>query len=129
VLLVVISTLLVALTHILLKVAVGRSDSVMLLLFDPLLVAALIVTFAGGMLLVYALKHGELSALYPIISLGFVWVALEGVLLFDEKLSPFGIAGILTIIAGVSLIGHTSMRQADRGRKKAHNSTDTARRA
>lgn len=128
-LLVIISTLFVALTHILLKAAIGRSDSVMLLLFDPLLVAALIVTFAGGMLLVYALKHGDLSALYPVISLGFVWVALEGVLLFGETISPLGIIGILTVIAGVSLIRHTGMRQAGRGRSGARRGIDAARRA
>jgi len=36
----------------------------------------------GAALMVVALRHGELSVLYPLISLSYVWVAVLSVLVF-----------------------------------------------
>jgi len=58
-----------------------------------------------AVLLVYALRYGELSILYPLISLGFVWVAILSVLVFHEGMNPLKLAGIATIIAGVAILG------------------------
>lgn len=51
------------------------------------------------------LKGGELSVLYPIGSLSYVWGTILAVKFLKEKISPLKIAGILTIILGVVLIG------------------------
>jgi drug/metabolite transporter (DMT)-like permease len=115
-LLVALCTLLVAATHYLFKLAILRSgSSVVGLAFDPYLLFAIFLSVLGGGLLTYALKHGELSVLYPFISLGFIWVAIEGVLFFGEHLSAVKIAGIGVIMVGVSLIGHTGMRKRSSG--------------
>ena len=64
--------------------------------------------FAYGLsTLVYipALRGGELTVIYPIISLSFVMVAVLSVFLLGERMNWLKWAGIAFIIAGVSLIG------------------------
>ena len=56
-------------------------------------------------LLVLALRHGELSLLYPVIALTFVWVTILSVLIFHDSMNPLKLAGIVTIIAGVAILG------------------------
>jgi drug/metabolite transporter (DMT)-like permease len=56
-------------------------------------------------LFVFALKDGELSVLFPIISLTYVWVAGLSAWIFHDSLNWPKIAGILTIVAGVGVLG------------------------
>jgi drug/metabolite transporter (DMT)-like permease len=55
--------------------------------------------------LVLALRRGQLSLLYPVIALTFVWVAILSVIVFHEELSPVRIAGITTVVLGVAMLG------------------------
>jgi drug/metabolite transporter (DMT)-like permease len=59
----------------------------------------------GAALMVLALRHGELSVLYPLISLSYVWVAILSVLVFGEVMNPYKVAGICVIMAGVGVLG------------------------
>lgn len=59
----------------------------------------------AAMLFLFALRGGQLSVLYPIWSLSFVWVFLVSSLLLKETVTPLNWAGILLIMAGVSLVG------------------------
>lgn len=56
-------------------------------------------------LLVLALRDGELSILYPVISLTFVWVTFLSSIIFKEALSLTKILGISIIVAGVAVLG------------------------
>ncbi len=58
-----------------------------------------------AVLMVYALRHGELSILYPVIALTFVWVSILSALIFHEVMSPMKIAGIAVIVCGVAVLG------------------------
>lgn len=55
--------------------------------------------------MVYALRHGELSILYPIIALTFVWVSILSAMIFHEVMGPMKIAGIAVIVCGVAVLG------------------------
>ena len=55
--------------------------------------------------LVLALRKGQLSMLYPVIALTFVWVAILSVIIFHETLTPMRVAGITTVVCGVALLG------------------------
>ena len=55
--------------------------------------------------LLMGLKRGELSTLYPIIALSYVWVTIASVTLFAEALLITEILGILLIIGGVAIMG------------------------
>ncbi len=52
-----------------------------------------------------ALRGGELSVLYPFVSLSYVWVSLLSIRLLKEKMNKFKWLGVLIILIGVSLIG------------------------
>ncbi len=61
-------------------------------------------------LLILALRDGELSLLYPVISLTYVWVTILSVTVFDESVNVFKIAGITVICLGVALLGKGDSR-------------------
>ncbi|MEM4239782.1 MAG: EamA family transporter [Candidatus Woesearchaeota archaeon] len=52
-----------------------------------------------------ALRGGELSVLYPLVSLSYIWVSLLSVKFLGERMNLTKITGIALIIIGVSLIG------------------------
>jgi multidrug transporter EmrE-like cation transporter len=57
-------------------------------------------------LMALALKGRELSRLYPIIALTYVWVTILSLFVLPgEHLNWFRSAGIAAIVAGVSLLG------------------------
>lgn len=62
----------------------------------------------NALLLILALREGELSMLYPIIALTYVWVNLLSMYFFGEHLNPLKVSGIALIIGGVALLGKAS---------------------
>lgn len=61
-------------------------------------------------LLMLALRDSELSILYPVISLSYVWVTFLSVFIFQETLNFFKILGISTIVIGVAVLGRNGRR-------------------
>jgi len=80
------------------------------LVTDFPLIEGLALYGLGSILMIAALRHGELSVLYPLISLSYVWVAVLSVVIFHDEMTPLRISGIATIIAGVSLLGYAGRR-------------------
>lgn len=56
-------------------------------------------------LMAYALKGRELSRLYPIIALTYVWVTGLSVVLLAEHMNFFRALGVAFIVTGVSILG------------------------
>lgn len=56
-------------------------------------------------IMVLALKHAELSLLYPIMAMTYVWLPLISVLWFGEAINVPIIAGIVVITMGVAVLG------------------------
>jgi drug/metabolite transporter (DMT)-like permease len=54
---------------------------------------------------IFALRDEELSIMYPIISLTYVWVAGLSVWLFGETVNVHKFLGVLIIVAGVGVLG------------------------
>jgi drug/metabolite transporter (DMT)-like permease len=63
-------------------------------------------------LMAYALKGRELSRLYPIIALTYVWVTGLSVMLLHENINAFRLLGIALIVGGVSILGGTKVSKA-----------------
>jgi len=57
------------------------------------------------LLLIVALRDGELSMLYPIIALTYVWVTLLSYTLLHEPPNVYKNIGITTIMIGVAVLG------------------------
>lgn len=105
VLLVLATTLFTATAQGIWKTGIGRFPAMDGLL---LILAGFIVYGIAWVGLMVALRHGELSVLYPCIALSFVWVTLISWQVFGETISALKVAGIIGIIAGISLIGRGS---------------------
>ncbi|MBS3165167.1 hypothetical protein J4439_07095 [Candidatus Woesearchaeota archaeon] len=70
----------------------------------------------SAVLFVLALRHGDLSTIYPIYALDFIWVSLIAMRVFGEPMPPLKWAGILCILGGIAAIGKGgSMSQASAG--------------
>ena len=104
-------TLLVAVAQYLIKLGANRLShaglaATLIGIFTiPQLFAGYCLYAVFTVLFVYALRHGELSILYPLIALSYVWVTITAVLAFHEALNPFKIVGVLIIIVGVAVLG------------------------
>jgi len=64
------------------------------------------------LLMVLALRDGELSLLYPVISLTYVWVMFLSVLLLHEPLTFWKVGGVTLICGGVALLGMNGKKAA-----------------
>ena len=59
----------------------------------------------GTILFVPALKGGELSVLYPLVAITYVWVSLWSVKFLKEKMNKKKWIGVMLVIIGVVFIG------------------------
>ena len=62
------------------------------------------------LLLVLALREGELSLLYPVIALTYVWVTILSFLIFHDRINPWKLVGIVLIVVGVGVLGRGGRR-------------------
>ncbi len=76
----------------------------------PLLFAGYCLYGVFAVLMVYALRHGELSILYPVIALSYVWVTILSVLVFHESMNPLKAIGVVIIVGGVAVLGRGGSR-------------------
>ena len=54
---------------------------------------------------IMAIKNGELTVLYPLVSLSYVWTMLWSRLFFKEPFTREKFLGLALILVGVSFIG------------------------
>ncbi len=111
VMIVLVCTLLVAIGQYLIKLGANRLSHAGLvatmigIITIPQLFAGYCLYALFTVMFVYALRHGELSILYPLIALGYVWVTITAVVAFHEQLNPMKITGLIIIMAGVGVLG------------------------
>jgi len=114
-LLVVCCTLIGAVAQILIKRgadALGENPTIvhtaLAMVLNPALLTGFSMYGVSMVLLVMALRHGELSLLYPVFALTYVWVAILSVLILHESMNPFKLAGIAIIVGGIAVLGKGS---------------------
>jgi drug/metabolite transporter (DMT)-like permease len=111
VLIVLCCTLLVAISQYLIKLGANRlshagvMSTVIGIFTIPPLFAGYCLYGVFTVLFVYALRNGELSILYPLIALSYVWVTITGVMAFHEPMNALKISGLAVIVAGVAVLG------------------------
>jgi multidrug transporter EmrE-like cation transporter len=74
------------------------------------LVAGYALHACNALLLIFALRDGELSILWPLYALSYVWVALLSAYIFGDSLNAWKLGGIFLIVVGVGLLGRASKR-------------------
>ncbi len=65
---------------------------------------ALVILIVYALLWQQVLKRNSLTAAYANKAVTVIWGLVWGVLLFDEKITPFMLLGMLVIIAGILLV-------------------------
>lgn len=59
----------------------------------------------SAILFVPAYKGGDISVLYPLVALSYIWVSFIAILFLNEHMTRTKWAGVFLIILGVALIG------------------------
>jgi uncharacterized membrane protein len=74
------------------------------------LIAGYVLSACNALLLILALRDGELSVLYPIYSVSYIWVTLLSMYFFQERMNVWKGAGVVLIMGGVALLGKVSSK-------------------
>jgi len=65
------------------------------------LAVGIVFFLASSLLYLKGIKHGELTILYPMVSLGNVWTLLWSRLIFHEPLTRSKLVGVGMILLGI----------------------------
>jgi multidrug transporter EmrE-like cation transporter len=68
------------------------------------LAAGITIYLLSFVLFVQGMRHGELSVLYPLVALGYLWTVLWAKLFFGEPLTWGKFVGLSMILAGISVL-------------------------
>jgi multidrug transporter EmrE-like cation transporter len=99
-------TVLGAAAQILMKIGMTHfQPNLWALITNVPLFAGYVLYGINTLLLVLALREGELSMLYPIIALTYVWVTLLSYTLLHEPPNVFKNTGVAAIVIGVAVLG------------------------
>jgi drug/metabolite transporter (DMT)-like permease len=74
---------------------------------SPWIILGMGIYVAGTFFWLMVLSRVELSFAYPMTSMSYILIVLSSWYLLGESISPLRIAGVITIIAGVSLIAQS----------------------
>lgn len=106
ILLVFVSSFLGSFGMVFLKAGAGRLErNLKSLLTNYWLMAGIATYVLSSVLYVIALKSGELSILYPMVSLGYIWALIWARIFFKEPLTPNKFVGLGMILIGIACIG------------------------
>lgn len=83
-------------------------DAMLGMVTNPLLFTGYALYGLNTLLMALALRDNELSLLFPVISLTYVWVSFLSVWMFNESMNLFKIVGIAAIVGGVGVLGRGS---------------------
>jgi multidrug transporter EmrE-like cation transporter len=81
------------------------SFDIISLLSNYNLIIGILLYNVSFIFLMISFKYGELSVLYPIFGLSYVWVAVFSHYFIHEIISTQKIIGIIVILAGITFIG------------------------
>ncbi len=74
-------------------------------LFNWRLLLGVVLYLASSVFYGWGIKYGQISVLFPMVSLGYVWTMVWARLFFKERLTKEKVAGLGMILLGVLLVG------------------------
>ncbi len=106
---VLLTTLLTSTAQILYKLGIGDVTwSPKSILTNEYMVGGMVLYAVGGILIILALRGGEVSVLYPLIATSYIWVSFFSVRFLRESMNVWKWLGVITIVVGIALIGFGS---------------------
>jgi drug/metabolite transporter (DMT)-like permease len=104
ILIVAFCALLGAIGQVFFKLASGEITSSIFSWLNWKLIIGLFLYGVATIIFILALRHGNLSILYPIIATSYLWVSAFAVLFLGETFPLFKWVGVLLIIIGVGIV-------------------------
>ena len=101
-----ITTIFTSVAQVLYKTGADKlSFDILAIITNLPIIAGLMLYAMGAVLMIIALRGGELSVLYPIIATSYIWVGIMSFFFFNEALNVVRWLGIFAIFFGVFFIG------------------------
>jgi drug/metabolite transporter (DMT)-like permease len=69
------------------------------------LALGLVLYLISTVFFIKGIAHGEISILFPLVSLGYIWTAIWSKLFFGESMTTAKFAGLALILVGCVLLG------------------------
>lgn len=98
-----LSALLACTGQLLWKLA-SRSDSIIMVF------CGLVFYGCGALVMILALRYGELSTLHPMMSAGYILSLFLGALILNEQITVLRGAGVAVIILGLVLLSRSEVK-------------------
>jgi undecaprenyl phosphate-alpha-L-ara4N flippase subunit ArnE len=90
---------------VLLKLGAGELNKGFCHILNIKLAAGVVVYLVSWYFFVLGIRHGELSVLYPMVALGYIWTLLWARLFFREAFTRQKLLGLALILLGVFFVG------------------------
>ncbi len=88
-----------------LKMGAAKINSSLLSFVNRSVILGITLYLASSVFYALGIKGGQLSVLYPMVSLGYIWTVLWARLFFKEPFTPQKFAGLGLILLGVVFVG------------------------
>jgi drug/metabolite transporter (DMT)-like permease len=88
-----------------LKRGAARLTGTLLGFLNPNLLLGVTLFLGSSVFYAFGIKGGQLSVLYPMVSLGYIWTLLWSKLFFNESFTRQKFAGLALILLGVFFVG------------------------
>jgi drug/metabolite transporter (DMT)-like permease len=88
-----------------LKLGAARLDGTILSFINSRLALGVALFLGSSVFYALGIRGGQLSVLYPMVSLGYIWTLLWARLFFNEAFTREKFAGLGLILLGVALVG------------------------
>ncbi|MEO8028163.1 MAG: EamA family transporter [Bryobacteraceae bacterium] len=104
--LVFVASIIGSFASVLLKASSGRLQfTIPALLTNWKLIGGAMTYLVSSVFFVWGVKNGELSVLYPLVSLGYIWTMVWSKLFFGEPITRAKMSGVALILVGIVLLG------------------------
>jgi drug/metabolite transporter (DMT)-like permease len=88
-----------------LKMGAARLDGTVMSFVNSRLVLGVTLFLGSSVFYAFGIRGGQLSVLYPMVSLGYIWTLLWSKLFFNEALTRAKFFGLGLILLGVFFVG------------------------
>ena len=105
ILLVFIASLIGSFGAVFLKMGAARLDGSIMSFVNQRLILGVALFLGSSVFYALGIRHGQLSVLYPMVSLGYLWTVIWSRIFFQESFTRQKFFGIALILAGVFFVG------------------------
>lgn len=88
-----------------LKRGAMRLNGTLAAFLNPSLVLGVALYLGSSVAYAFGIRGGQLSVLYPMVSLGYIWTLVWSRLFFQEPFTRNKVAGLALILLGVFFVG------------------------